>query len=339
MRVAEATRPRGFEIVEVPLPDCGRDLVRVRIEACGVCGSDLHLYHGDLIAPGQTPGHEMAGVVDAVGSDVTGVPVGTRVAIEPLQSCGSCEYCSSGRDSICPELQLYGMELQGGFAEYVAVPARRVFPVAEDLAPEVAALAEPVAVALHGLGRGGFEAGQRVLVLGGGAIGLVTLLCARYLGAREVWLTARYPQQAETAHALGAARVLDEEEAKPSRLARSPAFDLVVETVGGRANTLEAACAATRRGGVVSVLGLFMESPRMNGFQALAKELDLRWSNCYQRAPDGRADFELAAELLDAQREQLARLTTHQLPLAELGRAFEIASDKGSGALKVSVCP
>ena len=185
MRVAAATRPRGFEIVEVPLPDCGRDLVRVRIEACGVCGSDLHLYHGDLIAPGHTPGHEMAGVVDAVGSDVTGVSVGTRVAIEPLQSCGSCEYCSSGRDSICPKLQLYGMQLQGGFAEYVAVPARRVFPVAGDLAPEIAALAEPVAVALHGLGRGGFEEGQRVLVLGGGAIGLVTLLCARTRSRRR----------------------------------------------------------------------------------------------------------------------------------------------------------
>lgn len=341
MRAALA-RPRGFEVKDVPLPECGPREVRVRIEACGICGTDLHSFHNNLIPPGQTPGHEMAGVVDAVGGEVTDLPLGARVVVEPLHSCGECEHCASGRDSICPDVKLYGMHLAGGLAEYVAVPARRVFRAAEDLRPEVAALAEPIAVAVHGLKRGAFEKHQRVLVVGAGAIGQVTLLCARFFGAREVWVTARYPHQADAARTLGAARVLSESEASPQQLAelgRRSGFDLVVETVGGSADTLGVACAAARPGGVVSVLGLFLDPPRMNPLDPLMKELDLCWSNCYQRSTEGRADFEVAVGILDAERELLAHLTTHRFPLDQVGRAFETAASKSSGALKVTVCP
>ena len=342
MRAARAAGPRRFEVRDVPLPECGPEQVRVRIEACGICGSDLHRYHAGQMPSDHTPGHEIAGVIDAVGSGVSVISPGTQVVIEPLRSCGACEYCRSGRDSICPDVQLYGWHLDGGLAEYVAVPQHRAYPVAADLRPEVAALAEPVAVSIHGLKRGGFEPGQRVLVLGAGAIGQVTLLCARALGAGEVWMTARYAQQAEAARALGAKRVLTEEEASIGQLeglGRSSAFDLVVETVGGQADTLKAACAAARPGGVVSVLGVFMDAPALDPMQALMKELDLCWSNCYHRSLDGPADFEAAARLVDTERESLAHLTTHQLPLSEVDRAFAIAADKKSGSVKVSVCP
>ncbi len=342
MRAARVAGPRRLEVRDVPLPECEPEQVRVRIEACGICGSDLHRYHAEQMPPDHTPGHEMAGVIDAVGDGVSEIAPGTQVVVEPLRSCGVCEYCRSGRDSICPEAQLYGWHLDGGFAEYVAVPEHRVYPVAADLRPEIAALAEPVAVSIHGLSRGGFEPGQRVLVLGAGAIGQVTLLCARALGAGEVWMTARYAQQAEAARALGAKRVLTEQEASLGQLeglGRSSAFDLVVETVGGHADTLASACAAARPGGVVSVLGVFIDAPPLDPTQALMKELDLCWSNCYHRPVDGRADFEVAAGLVDTERESLAHLTTHQLPLSEVDRAFEIASDKKSGAVKVSVCP
>ena len=342
MRAAHAAGPRRFELRDLPLPACSAGQVRVRIEACGICGSDLHRYHANQMPPDHTPGHEMAGVIDAVGSGVSKIAPGTHVVVEPLRSCGACEYCRSGRDSICRDVQLYGWHLDGGLAEYIAVPEHRVYPVAADLRPEVAALAEPVAVSVHGLARGGFESGQRILVLGAGAIGQVTLLCARALGASEVWMTARYAQQAEAAKALGAKRVLTEEEASLGQLeglGRSAAFDLVVETVGGHADTLAAACAAARPGGVVSVLGVFVDAPPLDPLQALSKELDLCWSNCYHRPIGGRADFETAAGLVDTERESLAHLTTHQLPLSEVDRAFAIASDKRSGALKVSICP
>ncbi len=341
MRAARAAGPRRFEVRDVPLPECEREQVRVRIEACGICGSDLHRYHAGEMPPDHTPGHEMAGVIDAVGSATSEIAPGTKVVVEPLQSCGACEYCRSGRDSICPDAQLYGWHLDGGLAEYVVVPEHRVYPVPGDLHPEIAALAEPVAVSIHGLSRGGFEPGQRVLVLGAGAIGQVTLLCARALGAAEVWMTARYAQQAKAARALGAKRVLTEEEAslgKLEGLGRSSGFDLVVETVGGHADTLAAACAAARPGGVVCVLGVFMEPPPLDPMQALMKELDLCWSNCYHRPLDGQADFEVAARLVDSERESLALLTTHQLPLSQVDRAFAIAANKKSGAVKVSVC-
>lgn len=340
MRAAVVSSPTHFELRDVAVPECAPDELRVRVEACGICGSDLHLRSS--MPKGHTPGHEMAGVVDAVGGQVTDRAVGERVVIEPLRSCGTCEYCRSGRDSICPDLELYGIHRAGGMAEYISVPASRAFRVDDDLAPELAALAEPVAVAVHGLKRGGLSSGQRVLVLGAGAIGQLVLSCARALGAGDVQITARYPQQAELARGLGASRVLTEDEATLEELTargRSSRFDLVVETVGGRADTLRAACAAARPGGVVSVLGVFVGPACLDPFPPLQKELDLRWANCYHRTPDGPADFELACRFLSSERVALARLITHQLPLDQIERAFEIASDKSSGALKVCIRP
>jgi threonine dehydrogenase-like Zn-dependent dehydrogenase len=137
----------------------------------------------------------------------------------------------------CRELKIHGIHCGGGLAEFVSVQAIRAFRVPADLDPRVAALAEPMAVVVHGLRRGGLRAGQRVLVLGAGTVGLLAALAARELGAGEVFVTARHPHQAELASALGAARVLREPEAEPSRLGSlglELPIDLVVETVGAR---------------------------------------------------------------------------------------------------------
>ena len=340
MRAAAYAGDQTFRIDEVPRPEPGAGQVRVRIEACGVCGSDLSFYHAGLFAPGHTPGHEMAGVVDACGPGVD-LAAGTRVAVEPLECCGTCEYCTSGRDSICRGFQLHGIHMRGGFAERIVVSADRLYPLASDLSPAVAATAEPVAVAVHGLAQGGLEKGQRVLVLGAGAVGLVSLICARALGASEVWVSARYPQQAELATRLGAHRVLREEEASPESLAalgQQADFDLVVESVG-RGDTLRAACAAIRPGGVVSVLGVFMGATEVDGMALFLKEGTLVWSNCYHRRGGADADFARAAQLVDAERERLAQLVTHELPLDQVDRAFRIAADKRAGAVKVAVLP
>jgi threonine dehydrogenase-like Zn-dependent dehydrogenase len=242
----------------VPKPAPGPGEVRVRVRACGICGSDLHLRSAGFVQRGVAPGHEFAGVVDAVGSGVLGLAPGTAVAVEPLRSCGRCDECRRGLEAICAEGQLLGVHASGGFAEYAVVAARRAFPVPAELDPRVAALAEPMAVVVRGHRRGGL-ARQRVLVLGAGTLGLLGTLAARALGAGEVHVSARHAAQAQLAKDFGAARVLDEAEAAPGELARAgrrPAFDLVLETVGG-ADTLNAATAAVRRGGTVAVLGMF----------------------------------------------------------------------------------
>ncbi|UCE87829.1 MAG: zinc-binding dehydrogenase, partial [Deltaproteobacteria bacterium] len=209
-----------------------------------------------------------------------------------------------------------------------------------DLPWSVAALAEPVAVAVHGLRRGGFAPGQRVLVVGAGSVGLLSVLVARVMGAAEVILTARHAHQAALGRALGAAQVLDEREASPLRLAtlgQASPIDLAVETVGGTAQTLDACAAAIRPGGTISVLGVFTGRTAVDPLPLLMKEGTLAWSNCYAHGDDG-ADFEDAIRILDEHREGLGRLTTHQVPLEEIERAFALASDKKAGAVKVTVC-
>ncbi|MGH0038202.1 MAG: zinc-dependent alcohol dehydrogenase [Myxococcota bacterium] len=340
MRAARVRGPQQFGVDDVPVPEPGPGEVRVRIEACGICGSDLHFYHGALHAVGHTPGHEMAGVVDRLGPDVQGFTPGDRVAVEPIRSCGDCALCRSGRDNVCRATRVLGIHEPGGFAEHIVVPSRRLFDLPHDLDPAIGALTEPVAVSIHGLRRGRFEKGQRVLVLGSGAVGLVTVLAARQLGAGEVWASARYPMQGERARSLGADRVLTEPEADPASLARlglEHDIDLVVETVGGRADTLRAACAAIRPGGTVSVLGLFFDTVEVDPFSLLLKEGTLAWSNCYDRQGAGPVDFERAAQLVGDERERLSELLTHRVALEDVDEAYRLAADKRSGAVKVSV--
>jgi threonine dehydrogenase-like Zn-dependent dehydrogenase len=181
-----------------------------------------------------------------------------------------------------------------------------------------------------------------VLVLGAGTVGLVTLIAARSLGASEVFVTARHAHQAERARALGADRVIDEREADAAhldRLGRETDIDVAVETVGGHADTLATAAAAVRPGGHISVLGLFMEPPKLSPLPLLLKELTLGWSNCYHRPRGEPADFARAAAVVDAERERLATLVTDRFDLASVDAAFARAADKRSGAVKVSIAP
>jgi threonine dehydrogenase-like Zn-dependent dehydrogenase len=180
-----------------------------------------------------------------------------------------------------------------------------------------------------------------VLVLGAGTIGLMTALAASELGASEVWLSARHPHQAELGRQLGATRVLGEAEASPLALAgmagEAP-IDLVVETVGGNADTLGAASAAVRPGGTISVLGIFYGDVPLSALSLFVKENTITWSNCYARTAAG-ADFATAVDLVWKRRDVLAGVTTHQVPLGDIERAYPLAGDKKRGAVKVTVLP
>jgi threonine dehydrogenase-like Zn-dependent dehydrogenase len=336
--------PGQIEVERLPRVDPGPGEVRVRVRACGICGTDLHFFHSGFYAPGTTPGHEMTGVVDALGDGVEGRRVGDCVAIEPLRSCGRCRSCRAGLDAICREGEIHGLHRPGGFADYVTVPAERLFAVPPDLDPALAALTEPMAVVVHGLRRGALREGERVLVLGAGSVGLLAVAAARSLGAGEVWLTARHPHQAKLGEQLGATRVLREAEASAAdldRLGREAAIDLVLETVGGGADTLNDAAAAVRPGGTIAVLGVFTGRVNLEALPLLVKEATLAWSNCYAHPHEGheRADFETAVGLVAAQRDTLAALQTHTVSLDAIGRAFATASDKKGGAVKVTVLP
>jgi 2-desacetyl-2-hydroxyethyl bacteriochlorophyllide A dehydrogenase len=333
MRAAFSRTAGSIVLEEVPRPVAGPGEVLVRVRHCGICGSDLHWYHGQMPAPPMCPGHEIAGEVAEIGAGVTDPRPGDAVALEGITSCGSCPYCVSGAYQLCRRVGIVGMTVPGGFADYVAVPARHAFRVPAGVEFATAALAEPLGVAVHGVRLGGLEIGQRVLVLGAGTIGLMAVAAARAGGAAEIVVTARRPQQRAAALALGAGRVLDPTD--PAALDVSA--DLVVETVGGEADTLDTAAAACRPGGTICVLGVFNRAPTFPAIPVLVKELRLVGSFVYGRA-GARADFDIALDLLAREGARLAAtVITHRFGLDEIAPAFRTAADKATGSIKVTI--
>ncbi len=277
--------PGNIVIQTRPVPAPGPGEVLVRVRACGICGSDVNALHAEAaeMSLGTILGHEATGEVEAVGEGVSGYSGGERVVIEPLLTCGKCSFCASGRDSICPSLRILGVHADGAFAEYVVVPARRLYRIPDALDFRTASLTEPISVAVHGLRAGDFRPGMRVLVLGAGIIGLAAVAAARAWGANEVLLAVRYPHQAKLGAACGAARVLMEDQSTAGALdalGKEKPIALVVDTVG-HAETLAAAAAAVEPGGAIVELGLGLAPVPIHGLAFLHKEARLQWANCY----------------------------------------------------------
>ena len=321
--------------VERPTPEVGEVVVRVR--NCGICGSDLHWYHDQMMIPSVCPGHEIAGEVADVGAGVTSLKAGDAVALEGIASCGRCRYCAIGEYQRCPRVRVVGITIPGGFAEYVKMPAPHCFRVPAGVDFATAALSEPLGVAVHGVRLAGLEIGQRVAILGAGTIGLMAVVAARAGGAGEVIVVARRPQQKAAALALGADRVVADDDPKGIGGDIDAPIDLVVETVGGSADTLDTAVAACRPGGTICILGAFTRSPTFPALLVLAKELRLIGSFVYGRA-GARADFDIVLDILRRQGRHIAEtVITHRVPLAEIARGFRTAADKTTGAIKVTI--
>lgn len=170
----EATGKLVLREVEKPEPGPG-DLL-VRVEVCGICGTDRHLFHGEFPSrPPLTLGHEFAGIIEAVGPDVTGFHPGMRVTGDPNIPCGLCEQCHNGRVNLCKNLRAIGISRDGGFADYVIVPQKQAFELPLELDPLHGAFCEPLACCLHGVDLANIKTGSSVIVLGGGVIGLLTV--------------------------------------------------------------------------------------------------------------------------------------------------------------------
>lgn len=333
--------PRKVEVKVVEAPRPGPSEVLVRVRACGLCGSDLHFYRGELPAlPNVSPGHELAGEIAMVGQDVQGWAPGQRIVVEPLRTCRHCQYCRGGQYQLCSQRKLMGTLAPGGLARYVCVPAYSLYPLPDSLDYDLGALVEPLAAAVHGLHLAGLALGERVLVLGSGSLGLLAVLAARAAGA-EVVATYRHPHQAEAALAVGADAVVGADEAGGRELAaeagRRP-FDLVVETVGGKADTLQQALSLVRPGGRVCLMGLFTQSMGLNPLGLTLKEVRIVAGTGYCR-PGRRSDFEVALGLIGAEPQGARRLISHRFPLKEVAAAFAAATDKSSRSLKVQVNP
>jgi len=336
MRAAVYRGPHDVVVEDRPTPEVGPHDVLLEVSHCGVCGSDLHFVLDGWGRPGSIEGHEYSGRVIAVGDAVTQWSVGDEVVGGPTPRCGDCEYCRAGRPQLCAARGKFGDEAwQGAFAEYVRTTDSSLLRVPDGLSLREAALAEPLAVALHGLTRGGVTAGQRVLVAGAGPIGALSIAAAVARGVAEVVVSEPHPRRRELAERLGAVAVAPDELTTPPYPGDEvdPPFDVALEC-SGHAVAMEAALGQLRRGGTLVLVGAGIKPPRFDPNRILLNELVITGAFVYD--PDG---FPRALELLASEGFPLDVLVeAEDVPLEGLLDACERL---GAGELpaKVLIAP
>ncbi len=316
-----------FDVVEVPEPD--GDGVLVEVVSAGICGSDLHMAGFGLPT---TFGHEVAGRT----AD------GTAVTVRPTRTCGACDRCLIGEVQQCRDMALYGLAMDGGMADRVLVDPSCVVPLPDGLAVADACLVEPVAVSVHAVATAGIVAGHRVLVVGGGTVGLTAVAAARAVGA-DVDVSARHGHQQAAAERLGAGTEASGE------------YDVVVEAAGTE-SALVTAIDHARPGGTVSLPGVYWDGLALpNVMTMFRKEVSLVPSSMYGCArgvhahgasdsatgPSGdpAGELQVAARLLADVPDLAAAVVTHRFGLNEAAEAFRVAADRSAGAIKVVLEP
>jgi threonine dehydrogenase-like Zn-dependent dehydrogenase len=308
MRAVRAT-PDGPVVADVDEPD--GDGVPLDVAAASICASDYGLMA--MGGTGFTLGHEFAGRAD-----------GVAYAVEPTISCGACRECTAGNTQRCEgEHGILGVFIDGGMTERLKVPAANLVALPDGLDPADACLVEPAAVAGHGLRRAAVQNGERIAVVGGGAIGLMAVAVARATG-HEVDIDTRHPHQRAAAERLGAGTP-------------SGSYDVVIEAAGSESSAPRCAQLA-RPGARVVVLGFFHDRIPISGADTLLKELTWLGAICYGRY-DGVREVDEAAAMLAANPDVATTLITHRFPYDDAVEAFRVASDRASGAIKVVLQP
>ena len=329
---------RQVPIEDVPDPAPGpRDIV-LAVRACGICGSDLHTYAQGLFAEvGQVMGHEFAGEVVEVGSEVEGIAVGDRVTGLPIQPCGDCRQCLEGREHLCETWtrRSIGYGIPGAFAERLWIPqavlGRNVHKMPNELAFEDAALVEPLAVGVHAVGQAQPGPGDVALVLGLGTIGLQVAQVLLARGVAQVVGADLSPLRRSVAAQLGVTAVAGEDlGAAVSEAAGFRPIDVVFEATGAPA-LVQSALGIVRPGGTVVLIALYEQRAELDPTIVVQKELTVRGSAIY--TPE---EFNEAIELLASGQAKGEPLITHRWPLEDLGEAFEAQLEKDS-AIKVMV--
>ena len=317
----------GVEVEDRDVPSPGPEELKIRVEASGLCGTDLHIAAGEypFAKKGVTLGHEFTGTVVEGGSEVIGFGVGDRIVIDPNVPCRTCRYCHDGRPHLCENPQALGVTLDGGLSETAVLPATQAFRVPENVPPEAAALTEPLACVLHAVDLGGLRPGERALILGAGPIGVLCSMLLVAAGASEVLVSEPNPNRKERVRAAGATPV------DPDEISGSVA-DRVFECVG-RPETMSAAVEAARPGGTVMWVGVSPPDAEVpvKPYDVFRRELTIRGSYTNPYVMDR------ALALLASGRLDWRNVVTHRFSLDQFDDAWTVHYE-GAG-LKVCVQP
>ncbi len=337
MRQAIMTSPGKIEFREVDQPALNPDQIMLQTKRIGVCGSDIHVFHG-LHPYTDYPivqGHEVSGVVAAVGADVAGFEVGDKITFAPQVVCGACFPCQNGMYHICESLKVMGFQTNGAAQDFFPLPAENVFKLPADLSLDDAALIEPIAVAVHALRKGGEVKDKNVLVLGAGTIGNLVAQVAKASGAKAVMITDISSYKLEKARACGidfGVNTAEEDlfQAINNRFGDDRA-DLILECVGVQA-TIDQAINYARKGTTIVVVGVFGEKPRVDLGLVQDRELNLAGTLMYQNS-----DYEVAIELLNSGKMCLSDLVTHRFKFEQYLDAYEAIENANGEYMKVMI--
>lgn len=315
MRAIVLDRPGSFRVAKVPDPTPGPGQIVVKVECCGVCGTDLHIMDGEFPPTPYpiTPGHEFAGTVAAVGKDVAvDLPLGAKVAVDPSLYCGHCRRCRSGRDNLCENWAAIGDTVSGAFAEYVAVPAVNAHRLPDGVDGQLGAMVEPLACAVHGLRRLGPLFGDTVVLTGAGTMGLLLLQLLVHAGAGPVTVVDRVADRLEVARKLGAAQT-----ASSLSDLDGERFEVAVDATGVPA-VVDGITGQLDRGGRLLVFGVSPAeaSISLSPFRVYNDEITVTGSMAILRS------FAPAVELIGSGAIDPRPLLSEPLPLAEFGEAL-----------------
>ena len=330
MKAVVLSAVNALAIAEVEKPKPGIKECLIKVLACGICGTDRHIYHGEY--PSAKPvilGHEFGGVIEEVGSS-SKFKVGQVVSVDPNIVCGTCPDCIAERTAFCPDLTALGVNINGGLAEYVLTPDSQIYPVKADLNPLHLAFIEPLACSIRGLDLANLKGGEKVAVLGGGVIGLLVVQLAKLAGASEIVLITRQKFRRDVALKIGATRVIDPNSEDVNTAVTN--MDVVFECAGA-VETFKQAQNISRRGGSVIVLGLTASDVTLevNPFNIVVNELRIQGS-FLNPLTQGRA-----AELVESGKLNLDILISKVVDLAGVQAILD--APPAEGDIKYIACP
>lgn len=334
---------RKLEVTDLPEPEIGPEDLLVQVRACGICGSDIHGYDGSSgrRIPPLVMGHEAAGVVAAVGAQVTGFRVGDRVTFDSTVSCGQCFFCRRGQVNLCDRRMVLGVSCgeyrrHGAFAEYVAVPQHICYLLPEDLPFERAALIEAVSVAVHAANRTPVALGDTAVVVGSGMIGLLAIQAIRLAGCARVISVDLSAERLARARQLGADVSLKADEVnvpeEVRKLTHGRGADVVLEAVGATA-TIRTALESARKGGAVTLIGNLAPKVEVPLQVLVTRELSV-YGTC---ASSG--EYPACIDLLARGAIRVDEMITAIAPLEEGPRWFARLYAGEPGAMKVLLDP
>jgi len=336
MLKAVMTQPGSITFHEVEKPQIDPDQVLIKIQRIGVCGSDIHVFHGmhPYTSYPVVQGHEVSGIIAEVGASVQGLSVGDKAVFMPQVTCGKCYPCRHGMYHICDHLKVMGFQTSGAAQEFFAVNAEMVLKVPESISLDQAAMIEPVSVAVHALARFGEVNGQKVVVLGAGTIGNLTAQVARAEGA-EVLITDISDYKLEKAAQCGLQHTVNTSRADLGEAIQevfgADKADLILECVGVQ-DTISQAITHARKGSTIIVVGVFGKKPEVDLGLVQDRELSILGTLMYQKR-----DYQKAIALIEAGKLTLDPLVTHRFEFKRYLDAYQAIETSGGRYMKVMI--